>query len=222
LNRSPSPKKALIFDLDGTLVDTIRDISAAMNSVLERHGMPQHAVDAYRLMVGLGVGQLVAKAIPTHHATPHVISALTAEMMEHYTRYPVVHSEPYAGIPELLAGLRDRRIPTAILSNKPHDLALVTVERLFPEYRFDRVQGDEPAFPRKPNPDAALDICRTLHLSPSDVLFVGDSDVDVQTAHNAGMACAGVAWGFRGEAELRSAGAECIATRPADLLGWIN
>jgi phosphoglycolate phosphatase len=217
-----NPKQAVLFDLDGTLVDTIRDIGAAMNSVLERHGLPLHPLEAYRRMVGHGVARLVAQAVPEGQATPERLQGFTAEMMDHYARFPVVHAQPYEGVTELLAALRARGIPTAILSNKPHDLALITVQELFPEHPFDRVQGDEPSVPRKPDPAAALALCEALGVAPSEALFVGDSDVDVHTAHSAGMACAGVAWGFRGEEELREAGAEFIVTSADEILELVR
>jgi len=212
------PKQAVLFDLDGTLVDTLRDIGAALNSALARHGLPLHDLDSLRRMVGWGVRQLVTQAVPASHGDQGTISALTAEVMDHYTRFPVVHSEPYPGIPELLTALRARRIPTAVLTNKPHPLALATVERLFPEHPFEVVLGDRPGVPHKPDPTAALSICEALGIAPAQALFVGDSEVDVQTAHNAGMACAAVVWGFRGEAELRQAGAEVLVQRAEQIL----
>jgi phosphoglycolate phosphatase len=216
-----NPKKAVLFDLDGTLVDTIRDIGSAMNSVLELHGLPLHDLDAYRLMVGLGVRNLVAQAIPKSRLDPETVTLLTAEMMEHYARFPLVHSRPYEGITELLAALRARAIPTAVLSNKPDALTKVIVERLFPEHPFAFVQGERPEVPQKPDPTAALSICASLGISPADALFLGDSAVDVETAHNAGMACAGAAWGFRGAEELREAGAEILVRKATDVLGLV-
>ena len=209
-------KKAVLFDLDGTLVDTIRDIAAALNAMLERQGLPAQDLDGVRGMVGWGVRQLVAQAVPG--ADAETLTALTAEVMEHYARFPVVHSTAYPGIPELLAALRARGIATAVLTNKPHPLALVTVARIFPQHPFELVLGDRPEVPHKPDPAAALEICKALGIEPGEALFVGDSEVDVQTAHNAGMACVGVIWGFRGEAELRRAGAEVLVERAEQIL----
>jgi phosphoglycolate phosphatase len=211
-------RKAVIFDLDGTLVDTIQDIGAAMNSVLQRHDHPVRDLESLKHMVGWGIRHLVAQALPQEHADPDTVAVLTAEVMEHYGRFPVVHSAPYEGIPELLASLRERNIPTAVLSNKPDLLSQITVEKLFPNHPFRLVQGERPEIPRKPDPQAALALCEALNAKPQEILFLGDSAVDVETAHNAGMLSAGATWGFRGAEELIHAGADVLLSTPQEAL----
>jgi len=217
-----NPKRAVIFDLDGTLVDTIQDIGAAMNAVLRRHGHPVHDMETLKRMVGWGVRNLVAQALPPECSDPDTVSVLTAEMMEHYARFPVVDSAPYEGIPELLAGLRARGIPTAVLSNKPDLLSQKIVKKLFPEYTFHIIQGERPGVPKKPDPQSALAICTTLEVDPAEVLFMGDSAVDVETAHNAGLECAGASWGFRGAEELIHAGVDVLLHAPGEALNLLQ
>lgn len=209
--------QGVIFDLDGTLVDTLADIATAMNSVLAARSLPVHPTRAYRPMLGLGVRNLVGLALPETHRHPALLEACVAEMMAAYGRRPLEASRPYPGIPELVAELRRRGIPAAVLSNKPDALTRAIVAGLFPDAGFRQVQGERPGVPRKPDPAAALALCGVLELAPAQVLLVGDSPVDLATAQRAGMPCASVLWGYSEEGELQEAGARLRIARPADL-----
>jgi phosphoglycolate phosphatase len=217
----PRPQ-GVIFDLDGTLVDTLADIAAAMNSVLAARSQPVHPPQAYRAMLGLGVRNLVGLALPEALREPTLLEACVAEMMTAYGQRPLAESRPYEGIPELLAEMGRRRIPAAVLSNKPDALTRLIVAELFPTTVFRRVQGERPGVSRKPDPASALALCRVLELGPAQVLFVGDSPVDVATASNAGMPCAAALWGFSDEAELRAAGADLRVVHPEDVAALLR
>jgi phosphoglycolate phosphatase len=208
--------KAVVFDLDGTLVDSLADISAALNTVLERHGHAPHDRDACRAMVGWGLKNLVSQALP--EGAKDSAALLAAELLEHYHRYPVIHSQPYAGIPELLRHLAARSIPSAVLSNKADPITQAVVARLFPSHRFRGVVGERPGIPKKPDPIGAIQLCATLGCAPQDAILLGDSEVDIETARRAGMIPVGAAWGFRGAEELIQAGAAHILHHPLELL----
>jgi len=212
--------KAAIFDLDGTLADTIDDIAAAVNPCLARRGFPIHEAEAYKLMVGKGFRNLVIQALPESSRRESLVAELHAEAAAGYDDHCLDLTKPYPGVLELLAALEARGIPMAILSNKPQTMTLKVVAGLFTSTRFEYVRGETPAFPRKPDPSSALDLARLLGLSPGEIAYLGDSDVDMSTARAAGMLALGAAWGFRGEAELRAAGAEALLHDPRDLLRY--
>ena len=210
--------EGVLFDLDGTLVDTLEDIAAALNAVLAAHALAQHGLAACKAMVGWGMRNLVTAALPEARRDADTVDALTQEMMAAYGARPLERSRPYPGMGELLAELRRRRIPSVVLSNKPDALTALIVDGLFPEHIFVEIQGERPGVPRKPDPAAALALCARLGLEPARVLFLGDSAVDVETAHRAGMPCAGALWGFRGREELAAAGADFLLDHPSQAL----
>jgi phosphoglycolate phosphatase len=212
----------VIFDLDGTLVDTAEDMTVALNAVLGARGLPLHSLDACRAMVGWGMRNLVTAALPEALREPAFIAAQTEAMMAEYGRHPLVHSRPYEGIPELLAELSRRSLPAAVLSNKPDVLTGRILRALFPDHPFFDIQGERPGVPRKPDPQAALALCAGMGLDPREVLFLGDSAVDVETAHNAGMPCAGALWGFRDREELARAGADVLVDHPSAVLDLLS
>lgn len=219
---TPLGCRAVLFDLDGTLVDTLEDIAAALNAVLGAHGLPRHSLASCRAMVGWGMRNLVAAALPEDRRERDLIATLTDAMMVEYGLRPLVHSRPYPGIEELLAELARRGIPAAVLSNKPDVLTQRIVEGLFPGYRFRAVHGERPGIPRKPDPQAALGLCAVLGEAPAATLFLGDTAVDVETARRAGMPCAAALWGFRDRAELAEAGAEVLVAQPAAVLDLLS
>jgi phosphoglycolate phosphatase len=212
--------KALIFDLDGTLADTLRDIMDAMNCALAARGLPVHGPDAYRLFVGEGATQLARNVLPPDQQV--LVPALLADYRAHYLAKLIVHTQPYPGIPELLSDLQGRALPLAVLSNKPHDLTVRIVAALFPDMRFAGVLGQRPDRPRKPDPSGALELATALGRAPGDVALVGDTRTDMQTAGAAGMIAVGVRWGFRDAPELTEHGAHHLITRPAELLGLLT
>lgn len=210
--------KAVLFDLDGTLLDTLRDIADSCNAALARHGFPAHPVDAYRYFVGDGVPVLIQRVLPKESQGPELRDAIIATYREEYHRRWNATTRPYPGIPELLDRLGERSILLTVLSNKPHDFTLRCVEEFLPEWKFAMVLGASPAHPTKPDPSAALHIAQSLGLPVSEFLYLGDTATDMQTAVASGMLPVGVAWGFRPVEELRSAGAQRIITTPLETL----
>jgi len=206
---------SVIFDLDGTLVDSLDDLAAALNHVLAARSMPTHDRAAIESFVGDGARMLVRRAIPDGADEDALLAAFRARYLEHLT----VHTRAFDGVIELLDALRDRGVPLAVLSNKPHDMTELVVADVLGRARFVEVFGQRDGVPRKPDPAAALELAARL---PGPTLFVGDTPVDVQTARAAGMRPIGVGWGMRDEALLREAGAEVILERPGDLLGLLG
>jgi len=212
--------KAVIFDLDGTLLDTLQDLADAMNSVLQRRGYPLHPPEAYKLFIGHGFPTLASRCLPEAARLPAIIAECVAEAKAEYDKRWMRNTRPYAGVPELLSETARRRVKQAILSNKPHEFTVTMVAHFFAAWDFEAVIGGREGVPGKPDPAGALEISATLGFPPGDVLYVGDSGTDMATARNAGMRPVGVLWGFRGREELLENGAEWLVSRPADLLAW--
>jgi phosphoglycolate phosphatase len=185
---------AVLFDLDGTLVDTILDIAAAMNHVLAARGWPEHPVSAYRGFVGHGVRELVARALPEGAAAE--VDAASADFLSRYDAHLIDHTRPFPDILALLARLAERGTRLAILSNKPESQTKRVAAALLAEVPFEIVRGQRDGVPAKPDPLAALEIAAALELEPDRCTFVGDSTVDIETARAAGMCCVAVTWGY--------------------------
>lgn len=214
--------EAVIFDLDGTLLDSLADIGESMNQVLSQMGLAAHDVSAYRAFVGDGVTMLARRALPADRRDEETVRAAVASMRDVYRGRLTSKTQPYDGIPELLDGLTDRAIPMAVLSNKPHDLTVSLVDSLLGAWRFDPVFGERPAVSKKPDPAGALEIAARLKIEPARILYVGDTPIDIQTARAAGIPAVGAAWGFRSEAELAAAGATSIVGAPIDVLRYVR
>lgn len=213
--------RGVIFDLDGTLLDTLEDLAASMNTILERKGWPAHPVDAYRWFVGDGVAMLVQRALPERRRRESIIRECVQAMRTEYAGRWAEHTEPYSGVPELLHALTVRGASLNILSNKPHDAVREMVRHFFPKTHFQVVAGAVPDKPRKPDPTAALEIADMLGFASRDMFFVGDSSTDMKTAKAAGMTALGAAWGFRGRDELLASGADGVLETPMNLLSWV-
>ncbi len=209
---------AVIFDLDGTLVDTLEDIGDAMNRVLAAEGAPRHTYEEYRYLVGRGLWNLAEQALPAERRDEAMVAQCFAAMIADYSAHSLIRTRPYEGVPELLRALREVGLPLAVFSNKSHDLTLRIVEALLDPAHFVEVRGAVPGVPLKPDPAVALEIAADLGVAPALVAYVGDSNVDMQTAVAAGMPAVGVSWGFRPAEELRGHGATVIIDRPRDLL----
>ncbi len=216
------PFSAVIFDLDGTLLDTLTDIAHAGNCVLRQFGYPEHPVDAYRYFVGDGVRVLFERTLPDQNRNDATVEACAVEFRDAYSRLWNVHTHLYPGIDKLLAAIAQVPLPMAVLSNKPHAFTKLCVAEYLPEDDFGVVLGQREGVPQKPDPAGALEIAAQFSLSPDRFLFLGDTAVDMQTALAAGMVPVGVRWGFRPERELTEAGAQAIIGEPSELLALLR
>lgn len=208
--------KLVIFDLDGTLVNSIEDLADSVNLALSQNGYAQHPVDSYRKFVGNGTVKLIERALPqgTDKAEQERIHAVFSEI---YRSNCLNKTKPYEGILSLLSFLKQKGIKCAVASNKPDAFSKQIVHTLFGESVFDFVCGKASGCRSKPAPDIVYNIMRELGFSAHETIMIGDSDVDVITAHNAGIRCIGCEWGFRGREELTEAGAEYIVSTPQEI-----
>ncbi len=214
----PYPSCALIFDLDGTLVDSLSGIAKAMNRVLAEHGYPVHHPDAYRLMVGDGVSHLVARALPESQQNKSRIGEFVELYRQSYENIWPFETAPFPQIPDLLNRLAQQEIPFSVLSNKTHDVTCRMVSTLLPQFPFVDVLGQRDGIPIKPDPSAAMTLTLLMRSERSNTFFVGDSAVDMKTAANAGMIAVGVSWGMRPKQELTDDGARFVVDTPLQLL----
>ncbi len=213
-----NPFSAVLFDLDGTLLDTLEEIAAAANAVLRRRGYACHEIQAYRYFVGDGVRRLVERVLPEGRRSSEQVRQFAEELAAEYEHRADRLTKIYPGIPELLTALEDREILKAILSNKPHLLTLRCAGRFLSRWQFQPILGQQADVPKKPDPASALHIAEQLNLPANSILYVGDTDVDMQTARAAGMCSVGALWGFRDREELLANGAGFIAEMPKQIL----
>lgn len=213
--------KAIIFDLDGTLIDSLEDIAVCMNQVLEELNLPSHKIEDYKYFVGGGISILVDNAL--HKNTSDKVKE------EVTNRFKVVYDQklhaktlPYDGIYELLDELKRLDFKIGILSNKPHEFTIEYAKNLFSKYEMKEVHGQKSHIAKKPDPSAAIQIAKNFEVPCEEVYFVGDTMVDMQTAVNAKMIGIGVLWGFRDEEELISHGATFVVKHPLDILEIVN
>lgn len=207
-----------IFDLDGTLLDSIDDIAYSMNYVLERHSFPTHPRNAYFYFVGNGARLLVERALPETSRAKQQIDTLLPEFMEFYDKHKADRTRPFEGLVDTLRTLQDRGVRFAVASNKPHEVMHSLMRSYFPDISFSVVFGHRKGHPVKPDPEIVLDILSCTGVDPQKVLYVGDTAVDVETAHAAGVRMAGALWGFRTRKELEDAGADLLLGDPSELL----
>ena len=208
---------AVLFDLDGTLLDTLEDLATAANRALISQGQPQHPVADYRNFVGDGLRSLVERILPeTLRGTEAVQATMNAFEREYRLTWDQ-RTAPYPGIEPMLDRLSESGVRLAILSNKPDGFTRLCVERLLPRWTFEPLFGQRAGVPKKPDPTAAMAVAELLNLTPAEVLYVGDTATDMYTARAAGMDSVGVLWGFRTAEELRQAGARWLVAEPAEL-----
>jgi phosphoglycolate phosphatase len=212
--------KAVIFDLDGTLLNSLEDIADSANSVLSNHDLPTHKPDDYKIFVGSGISELMTRALP--EKDPDTIDDYVKEFREEYARNWNVKTKPYAGIAAMLDELVSRKIKIAVLSNKLHAFTKQCVDELLPRWKFNIVMGLQNDIPPKPDPTSALQIAKQLNIDPPHILYVGDSDIDMKTALAACMHPVGVLWGFRTKKELQKNGAKTLIKKPQELLDLIE
>ncbi|HBI14552.1 MAG TPA: HAD family hydrolase [Desulfobulbaceae bacterium] len=210
--------KAVIFDLDGTLLDTLDDLAASGNRVLAAAGMPVHPEDRYRFFVGDGLQVLIERIVPPDRRDPEQLAALVEAFREDYGRNWDVHTRLYEGVAFLLSALQEEGLAINVLSNKPDDFTRLCVSRYLHAWSFREILGQRPGMARKPDPAGALYIADKLGLPPSAFLYLGDTGTDMQTAVSAGMHAVGALWGFRTAEELLASGAADLAGQPLDVL----
>ncbi len=214
--------KTILFDLDGTLLNTIDDLADAGNWVCAQHGWPTFTVEQFKHMVGNGIPKLIERFSPESARTPDQLAATLAEFTARYDAHKEDKTAPYPGIPELLDALKAEGIQTAVFSNKADPLCGKIIEHYFGAGSFSIVRGNRPGVPTKPDPTGVYSLMKDLGAEKDSTLFVGDSDVDILTGHNAGLPAMGALWGFRGRAELTAAGADALAAVPADILDFVH
>lgn len=214
--------KAILFDLDGTLLDTLEDLGNSVNRVLAERGFPTHDLDRYRYFVGDGATMLITRVLPKQERKNGVIQACVDAFQKDYSQNWKVKTRLYDGIAEMLDELTAQNLKLAVLSNKPHKFTKQCVDELLSSWTLEIVLGQRDAVPRKPSPEGALEIAEHLKTKPEKILYLGDSAVDMQTAVAAGMFPAGVLWGFRFAKELQDAGAKALIERPSEVLSLLR
>ena len=207
----------VIFDLDGTLINTLDDLANSANYMLKHYGYPQFSVDDYKYKVGNGIRKLVERSLPENHRTPSEIDEAFNIFMSHYNEHSLDNTKPYDGIDRLLLDLRQMGIKIGVVTNKAHEAAVKILDKLLPG-RFDVIYGQHEGVPTKPDPTSTLTVMSKLGTTPEHCIFMGDSSVDVQTACNSGAYAVGVLWGFRTKEELLENGAKTIIETPDELL----
>lgn len=210
--------KAVIFDLDGTLLDTLADIAGSVNRVLDERGLGTYPIEDYRHFVGEGVVRLFERALPEAARTAEMINGCVAAFLDDYRANWNVQTRAYLGVVELLDALVERSVLMAVLSNKPDEFTQCCVREIFSEYEFAAVIGQRSDLARKPSPAGALLIAESVGLAPREVIFLGDTATDMQTAVEAGMYPVGALWGFRPRDELETNGAKVVIAHPMELL----
>lgn len=211
-------KRLIIFDLDGTLLDSIADLANSTNYALRKNGFPVHDLAAYKFFVGNGIDKLFERALPEGEKTAENIREIRKDFLAHYEIHKADFTAPYPGIPELLAELARRGIKLAVASNKYQEATRSLIARYFPGIPFSAVFGQREHIPVKPDPAIVSDILSATDTTTADTLYVGDSGVDMQTASNAGVTGVGVTWGFRPRSELEKYHPGYLVDRPEQIL----
>jgi phosphoglycolate phosphatase len=209
---------AVLFDLDGTLLDTVKDLADAMNLALEALGYPVHPVESYKYFVGDGIENEAKRALPPEAADEATVKKCVVLARDNYRRCWMQNTRPYPGIAELLTGLQNRNIQLTIFSNKPDEFTKMMVKQLLSNWRFEIVLGAGTDIPVKPNPLGAIQIAGQLNIPPEQFVYLGDTNTDMQTANSSGMYAVGALWGFRTAKELLDNGAKILVENPVEVL----
>lgn len=211
-------KKLIIFDLDGTLLNTISDLAASTNHALKLNGFMEHDTEQYRFFVGNGINKLFERALPEGQKTEENIRIIREAFLPYYDSHNCDFTVPYTGIRELLLGLQEKGIEMAVTSNKYHSATEKLIRHYFPEIKFLSVLGNITGVPAKPDPQIVFNTIGGTEYEKSEILYVGDSGVDMQTALNAGISACGVTWGFRPKEELEAFSPEFIVDTPGEIM----
>ncbi|WP_028316343.1 HAD family hydrolase [Desulfatibacillum aliphaticivorans] len=214
--------KAVIFDLDGTLLNTLDDLADSANRALAARGFPTYTVDEYKYFIGDGAEMLVRRALPEGAQDDDAVFGVLDAFKEDYSRNWNVKTRIYEGVNDLLTAVDGMGVRKAILSNKPHEYTLLCVEEYFAPGTFEMVLGMRPEVPKKPDPAGAFEIVQSLSLKPEECVFLGDSSTDIHTAKNANMLAVGALWGFRTADELTQAGAQVEIRTPMELMNHLK
>lgn len=215
-------KKLVIFDLDGTLLNTIADLAAATNYALTQFGYPTHPTDAYRFFVGNGINKLFERALPEQERTPENVLRIRSKFVPYYNIHNADLSRPYPGIEELLNLLQQHHLQLAVASNKYQEATAKLIGQYFPAIHFTAVFGQRDNVPTKPNPQVVNEIIQMAGVSKEEVVYIGDSGVDMQTGCNAGVTTIGACWGFRPKSELEEFHPDLLAEKPEDISHFLQ
>lgn len=215
-------KRLAIFDLDGTLLNTIADLAAATNHALSKFGYPTHKIDEYRFFVGNGINKLFERALPEGEKSQENILKIRSAFIPYYNIHNTDLSRPYPGICELLAALQDAGMKLAVASNKYQEATSKLISQYFPDIRFTAVFGQREEIPAKPDPQVINEIIRLADVSKDETVYTGDSSVDMQTGKNARVTTVGVSWGFRPRTELEAYQPDLIADSSEELLRFLK
>ena len=211
--------KAVVFDLDGTLLDTLQDLAQSVNQALEAVGLAGHSVDSYRHRVGDGLRMMIRRAVGADHE--ELVDTVLGKHQAYYGEHYADYTRPYPGVLTMLEELRRAGMKMAVLSNKGDSFTQRIVGELLGQAGFEVVRGHVEGTALKPDPGSALEVAAALGVRPSQAAFLGDSRVDMETAKNAGMYAIGAAWGFRGRTELEQSGADLVVEAPGEVTGWL-
>ncbi len=214
--------KAIIFDLDGTLINTLEDLGSIANQILEEKKFQTHPLDAYRFFVGDGSVTLIQRILPEKSRDDKTIRECLDAFLELYDKRCGEKAALYDGIARMLDGITEKNIKMAILSNKPHDLTIKNVKQFLSRWKFEVVFGQREHVPKKPDPQSAFEIAELMEIEPKDFIYLGDTAVDMKTAVSAGMFPVGALWGFRDEKELQDNGAGAIVDHPVKIVEIFN
>ncbi|MBF0288393.1 MAG: HAD family hydrolase [SAR324 cluster bacterium] len=214
--------QAIIFDLDGTLLDSLDDLGDSVNVVLKNKGFPTHSMESYRYFIGEGARMLLVRALPESQRNENTITECLEAFYQCYSKNWNMKTKPYAGVDSVLNELASREIKMAIFSNKPHEFVLQFVDEWLSNWKFDAILGQQDSLPRKPDPAGAFQISAQLKMRPEQFLYFGDSGTDMQTASAANMFPVGVLWGFRPLEELKKMGAKAVIEKPEEILQFLD
>jgi phosphoglycolate phosphatase len=207
----------VLFDLDGTLVDTIADIAAAMNHALAKYGYPARDENAYRRFVGNGIRRLAYDMLPEPEKNDSLAAIVSGEALRYYAEHPADYAKPYPGVAAVINELKRQKVKTAVLSNKPDEVTQLVIAKLFNAELFDCVTGERPGVARKPDPESSWELLAVMDRTPRQTMLIGDSEVDMETAKNIGCLPVGVSWGFRSVDIIEKAGAALVINRPEEI-----